>query len=198
MNSVQAVKLTHLGQMHALPFGLKPLPETVEAIVNSQIKVANYIKNHPEAIVFLEGLTENWTGVPNGFMTHVVTEMLFPMGLPEDAAKLNSLQKEFLSAKNGEGSVRILNRLGALKSMYRTISPEESTIIDSKIFEAKTLEEASIYMNEPREKAAMDSIKEVLKDNPHVKEVILVFGGSHDFSPYCGEYGFEHEKVNRL
>ncbi len=140
MNSIQTVKLTHLGQMHTIPFGIKPLPETVEAIVNS----ANYIKKHPEAFVFVEGLIENWTGVPNDSMTYVVAKELFPKGLPEDAAKLNSLQKEFLSDKDGESSVRILNRLGALKSMYRTISLEESKINHFKVFESKTFEEASI------------------------------------------------------
>ncbi|MBA3602979.1 MAG: hypothetical protein H0W50_04920 [Parachlamydiaceae bacterium] len=196
MNSVQTVKLTHLSQMHALPLGVKPLPEIVEAIVNSQIKVANYITKHPEAFVFLEGLTENWTGVPTDLMTHVVTKVIFPKGLPEDVAKLNSLQKDFLSNIDGEGSVRILNRFGALKSMYRTISPEENKIIHSKIVEAKTFEDALIHINEPRERAAMESIKAVLKDNPHIKEVILVFGGGHDFSRFCNEFGFEHEKVN--
>lgn len=189
MNAVQPVKIIHLGQANILPFGVEPCHEVAERIVNSQIKVANYIKKHPEAIVFLEGFVVNWSGIPDDSMTYEVAR-LFPNGLPEDADKLTLPQKKFLSEK--AGAVTILNRLGQLKSIYRTISPEESKINHSKLFET----EDSFYMYESRERAAMASIQEVLKDNPSIKKVILVFGNAHDFSPYCHKYGFEHKKIS--
>lgn len=117
-------------------------------------------------------------------------KFLFPNGLPTDVAKLSSLQKEYLSGKDGEGAVMTMVRLGELKSVYRTISPEESEIIDSKIFEGKFS-----FIYEPREMAAMKCIQETLKHNAHIKDLILVFGSSHDFSRYCINYGFQHEKV---
>jgi hypothetical protein len=182
------IKLIHLGQSHKLPFNYKASPEYVEQMVASQIKVATYIKNHPNALVFLEGLTESFWGIPGGGLTRAA-KILFPDGLPDDAAKLNSLQKDYLY--NGEDAVRTMNRLGDLKSMYRTISPKQSKFVDSRISKGEW-----IHIFGTREIAAMESIKEVMKKNPDKKEVILVFGDAHDFSKHCLKYGFQHEKVS--
>lgn len=182
------IKLTHLGQCHKPPFNYTAGPEYVEEMIESQIKVANYIKNHPDALVFLEGLTESFSGIPEGVFT-LSAKMIFPTGLPDDAAKLNSLQKDYLY--NAEAAVRTMNRLGELKSMYRTISPEQSEVVDSLISDGDWS-----HMFGTREVAAMECIKEVLEKNPDKKEVILVYGDEHDFSKHCLDYGFKHEKIS--
>lgn len=184
------IKLTHLGQAHKLPFNYTAGPEYVEKMIESQIKVANYIKNHPDALVFLEGLTESFSGIPEGMFT-LSTKMIFPTGLPDDAAKLNSLQKDYLY--NAEEAVRTMNRLGELKSMYRTISPEQSKVVDSLISDGDWS-----HMIGTREVAAMECIKEVLEKNPDKKEVILVYGDAHDFSKYCSDFGFQYEKISTV
>lgn len=185
------IKLTHLGQCHKLEFGLEPSPEIIEEIVESEIKVANYIKAHPDAFVFLESLTENYNGAHLGYSSSVA-KITFPNGLPDEAAKLNSQQKNFLS--KCQGAVRTMNNLGELNTIYRTITPEQSELIDSRIGRGDYT-----AMLAPRERAAMDSIVEVLKEKNEVDgetEVILVFGDAHDFTGYCREYGFVHEKIS--
>lgn len=137
------IKLIHLGWMHALPFAAEETTsEYFEDMVKSQIKVANYIKNHPNSLVFLEGLTESYSGIPSNTF---VARMLFPDGLPDDAAKLSSLQKKYLY--DMEDAVRTMLYLGELKSIHRTISPEQAEVVDIRV----------------REKAAVECIQEELK-----------------------------------
>lgn len=180
------IKLTHLGQIHKLPFGYNASPKHIEETVKCQIKVANYIKSHPKAFVFLEGLTESYSGIPRDEMSSIV-RTYFPDGLPDDAAKLNKLQQDMLY---DFGAVRTMNYLGELKSMYRTISPEQSAIVDSRIASGDWSD-----MLTTREKAAMESVQEEMKKNYDLEEAILVYGDFHNFSEHCQEYGFEYEKV---
>lgn len=207
---MNTVKLTHLGQMHRLPFGIKPSPEIANQIVESQIKVANYIKEHPNALVFQEGQTENLLSVPFNDMTFFVRDILFPQGIPDDISKMNAMQKEFLSTY-GESMAPTLLRMGELKALYRTNTPKEFNAIHREAQEGylKALmgpkEEAeerslrAVIKNSPKvERAAMECMQEVLKHNPNAKEVIIVFGDKHDFSMLCKEYGFEHEKISCL
>lgn len=182
------MKLTHLGQTHQLPFGYKASPEFIEKMVESQIKVANYIKSHPNALVFLEGLTENYSGIPDEMLSFTA-KMIFPNGLPDNVVELNLLQKKFLY--DFDGSVRVMNFLGELKNIYRTITPEQSAIVDFKISEGDYN-----HIFTTREKAAMDCIQEVVKENSAIKEVIVVYGDVHDFAQHCRAYGFEHTKFS--
>lgn len=193
---VSEIKLTHLGQAHKLPFNLTASSEYVEHVMESQIKVSNYIKNHPDALVFLEALTESFSGIPEDEFT-VIAKMLFPDGLPDDAAKLDSFQKDYLY--NEEAAVRTMNRLGEVKSMYRTISPEQSKVVDSLTPDddwSHLSEDDWSHIDGIKELAAMECIKEVLEKNPDKNEVILVYGDAHDFSKHCLDYGFQYEKIS--
>lgn len=90
------IKLTHLGQLHRCPFDSRVTPEVIELVATSQIKVANYIKAHPKALIFLEGLTESYTGIPGDRLTSVV-KIIFPSGVPASVGALNQLQKKILT-----------------------------------------------------------------------------------------------------
>ena len=57
------MKIIHLGQLHKKPFGHKPTKEFLECVVDSQLKVIEYIKTHPDMPVLHEGLSENYQGV---------------------------------------------------------------------------------------------------------------------------------------
>lgn len=181
------VKLTHVGQFHKV-LGQHSIDEKIlNGVVESQIKVANYIKSHPKAIVFLESWYDNYSSSDMGPMKFIAWK-IFSGKLPDDISKMDLQQKEFLYEM---GAVITMIYLDELKKVYRTISPSQSELVDSRIAQGDLS-----YMYKPRELAAMDSVKEVLESNPEIKEVILVFGSDHDFSKHCMDYGFQHEKVD--
>ena len=184
MNTIQ---ITHLGQSHRLPGDLQPSPEILELVVDSQLKVANYIKEHPNALVFKEGLIENQFGI-NEHEVSFLAKFLFPHGLPNDSSKLSSEKKEFIY---NMGAVGIMNCLGELTTIYKTRTPEENADIEFLIDKGEDHRLILAF----EEKSAMNCIQKVLKKKTNVNEVILVYGDFHNFESYCGELGFKYEKI---
>ncbi len=187
---MKKVKIIHINQQHKLPFGIKPVPETVKATVQSQFMIAQELKKHLKCPILLEGLYEdgfNGTSLP---FAHVA-KMLFPKGFPKNFAELTQLQQDFLY---DQGAVFTLFYLGEIPSMCKSIHKEASRIINKQISEG-----AYEKIHSPREIEAIECAKEAAirqfgtLDNA---TVIIVFGGAHNFKPYCEKEGFEHEVIN--
>jgi hypothetical protein len=92
------MKIIHLGQLHKKPFGHKPTREFLDCVVDSQLKIIEYIKTHPTIPVLHEGLDVNLQG--GNFLETVKARAIFPNGIPEKSA-LNKAQKEYLYEHGG-------------------------------------------------------------------------------------------------
>jgi hypothetical protein len=183
------MKIIHLHQQHKLPFGIKPIPEVIDATVQSQFMVAQEIKKRPRCPVLVEGLFEDVSDADSLKLSQVV-KIIFPRSFPTDFNDLTPLQKNLLYDK---GAVLTLFYLGEIPSIYKSIHKEASEAIERQISEGFY---AQIF--KPRETEAIACAKEAAIK--HFKKldgstVIIVFGGGHDFKPYCDEERFEYEVI---
>ncbi len=188
-NRTRAMKIIHLAQRHKLPFRLKPSRKIFEATASSQFMVAQEIRRHPGCPIVCEGLYENASNA-SSLMMSSVAKMIFTKGFPTDFNELTLTQKEFLYDK---GAVFTLFYLGEIPSMYKSIHKEISDVIEKQIEDG-----SSLHMFAPREKEAMDCAKEAAIDfygKTDNSTVIIVFGGMHDFKPYCDVQRYEHEMI---
>ncbi len=148
-----SVRIIHLGQRHSSEFDKHDL-KNKDYVIESQLKIANYIKEHPNALVFVEWQTKN-CNKSNNFKSSCFSS-IFPNGIPENSAELNKLQKGILAdilAPN------LMRSIGKLDDVYKVISAKQSAIIHTEIRKNNY----TFLFNEVREKAAMKSIKKILK-----------------------------------
>lgn len=177
------MKIKHLGQRHALPFGYTPSSECIDSTVTCQLKIANYISSNPEVPVFLESLTED-SHEGSGPVADAI-KILFPNGIPSDFNKLNQTQKKIIYEY---GAVMLLHLLGKLKNIYKTITADFAAKIDAGMLAGNW------YAT--REESAIEEIKLFATRSPSIEEVILVYGDAHNFTDYCKKNGFEYRKIS--
>lgn len=181
------LKVIHLGQVH--PRRNRNLTDShIKRVLNSQIKVAQYILKHPNTLVFVEGLAENYLS-PASEEFQIRAKKLFPEGLPDNPNDLNLFQKYYLYTWR---AVRVLFYLGLINSLFRTTTQIEKELVVKHVEAGE-----QNYIFGPREKIALNHIEEVTKRSPQ-KRVILVFGNAHDFSEECNLHLFAYEKISCL
>jgi hypothetical protein len=104
----ETTELIHLRQCHAVP----DKSNFVDAL-DSQVKIAVYLKANKDAAIVLEGLTEDYT--PE--VRKVTAEMqkyaksCFPAGIPSSSTEMSDSQKQFLYR---EGAARTMFYLGEI------------------------------------------------------------------------------------
>lgn len=179
------MRIIHLGQLHKKPFGHRPTKVFLECVVDSQLKIIEYIKAHPNTPVLHEGLSQNYEAASHD--DKLKARIIFPNGIPEKSA-LSIVQKEYLYEKGG---VFALYYLGELEKIYKAIHPEISRVIDQGVANGNL----SLIL-EPRQREAILCAREVMASISGIKSVILVFGDSHDFQRYSSEYPLEFAKVS--
>ena len=179
------IKVTHIAQAHRLPFGIEASDVYMEKSLRSQLTIAKLLQDNKTTPVLLEGLTENSSDF-SGRMAGVARHF-FPRGVPESLAELNKDQKKFLYEY---GAARTLHFLGVIQTLNRSIHPGQSEKIDRLI-------KAGDYshINVPREIEAMSCIAEVISEKK-TDNVFLIYGGAHDFSPYCTKHGYEYYRID--
>ncbi len=187
--------LIHLGQVHKIP-GKVP-DEFRKAVVNSQIKIVEYLRKEKIVAVIAEGLFEDANPAlfkalddPAKVNMLGVAKLIFPKGIPADLSKLSDLQKEFLYEN---GAAMSMWFTGELKEVYRSIRPEASKAIDAKIAAAGEKKygkawpvmigkdkELSDLIFKQRDEAALEEVARVQKTG--ALKIALIFGQAHDFS----------------
>lgn len=184
------IHMFHITQAHKLPFGMKPEPEYIETVIQSQLNVAQAIKEHKNRPVLVEGLHEDAFFDPDNEFNKAA-KMIFPQGLQRNSKELTSLQREFLYSN---GAAFTMLYLGEIPRLYKSIHKEASDVIDQQISSGDF---EKIFS--PREKEAIDCVKEAASkqsDNPNKTTVLLVYGGGHNFDSYCKLENFDCEVIN--
>jgi len=184
------MRIIHIKQLHKLPFEIKASSEVLNATIHSQFMVAQELKKHTRCPILREGLYEDASDASSNPLSDVA-KMFFPKGFPTNFHELTSLQKEFLY---DQGATFTLFYLGEIPSLYKSIHRDVSDIFDNQIAEG-----AYEKISAPREIEAIECAKEAAINYFGKKDdatVIIVFGGFHDFKPYCDKEGFEHEVVD--
>jgi hypothetical protein len=183
----ETTELIHLRQCHAVP----DKSNFVDAL-DSQVKIAVYLKANKDAAIVLEGLTEDYT--PE--VRKVTAEMqkyaksCFPAGIPSSSTEMSDSQKQFLYR---EGAARTMFYLGEIDFIKRSIDPVTSRKIDHEIERygtetyggswhqfIKTDPILNKLIMGDREKAALSEVNQLISEGK--TKIVLVFGGAHDFS----------------
>lgn len=198
--------VVHLPQEHWVP-DYHDDQDTIDRVARSQFEIAHSILKDKRA-VFYESLyadltIEDVTTGPSPTMTDAAI-MIFPEGLPNDFAKLNPLQREFLAKEGGAKMLLYLGKVDRLRKVYQT--QEQSDAIDQKIstqskkyggisnaLKAKDPVILDLIFKQ-REAAAATEITSYLKANPG-KKTTVIFGGLHDFSDEFPR-GFERARCH--
>jgi hypothetical protein len=179
----------------------EPTQETIEAIVQSQLKVIKAIKERPNSIVMEEGRYQNINDSDlddanyNMFNSAVgimrlAARSIFPQGVNQDCHALTALQKKFIYEKGG---TLTLFYLGEISSIYKSIHKEVGDAIHQQV---RSNDFSSIDL--PREKEAVACAKEAVMEHYgrcNGSSVLVVFTASHDFKPLCDQEGFSFESI---
>lgn len=187
------MKIIHLVQQNKLPSWIKSSPKIIEETVQSQFMIAQEIKKHPGFPVLVEGLSVDVSDVDSINLSHVVRKILFPDGFPWSFKKLTPLQKDFLYT---EGAARTLFFLGVIPSLHRSTREEISNFIERETSKPLSWLKQAAHEIEAivcAKKAAINRFQKL-----DGATVIIIFGSSYDFKPYCDERNFEHEVVNTV
>jgi hypothetical protein len=187
----QKVSITHVKQMHMPPKSSEEMitDDMIEHIACSQYGVIKTILANPEAIVVKEGLTEDYTPSTKHQMLAKTTQIILPLGIPDDYSKLTPLQKKFLADLGGAEVLFFLNKL---THIYKAITVDDDKRISSivrgdqkELTSAQLLNrilkpEISLLVFGEREKLALTLAKKaaLLSKKNHV---LLIFGSKHNF-----------------
>lgn len=120
------VEAIHLGQLHSN--GPNPDPKFFDAVVRSQLKIADALRYAPSANVILESLTDDLTQPLYALLSQggagtdlAYAKRTFPNGLPKTIEECNKEQRKFLY---NYGSVRALYYLGEVRHVRAAIDPQ--------------------------------------------------------------------------
>jgi len=187
-------RFIHIRQLHANPHDRlfssdDPLKECVVA---SQLKVAQAIKQYPDCPVLAESLEENINIKDCDRELVLRAKVLFPNGIPSNSEELSFAQKKMIYEF---GAPDLLLLLGEIPTLHKTVQKEVA---------ANLLKEAlagnSEIRFEAREQQAVVCAKEILSSQQCVNQdrptVLVVFGGLHDFGPFCKAREVSYERVD--
>ena len=185
------MKLIHLAQVHKNPYNEAKIDSgEFNECVSSQLKIANYLIRYPLCHVIAEGVIDtSLVGLnAKASAAKVYLNKIFPTGFPEAPEELTDMQKKLLYSF---GASFIMFGLGKIK-LHRSTSPQfEKLYIESSTHWSPL---DHIHLFEEREKEAMTCIQEIIFDE-EPNEMILIYGGAHDFSSYCDKLGYQYERI---
>ncbi|ARG97507.1 hypothetical protein B6N58_07420 [Legionella micdadei] len=150
-------------------------------IAASQFAVAQEILKHPQAVVVQEGL-DHERSYGNDEIGEEELSLFSKETFDNDFAKLTSQQREVLVKHH---AAPILCSLGLIPKVYPSIDPDTWSQLHEDIEAAKNnmeqLKETEQKWRPLREAQAVDHCIKAAQD-AGMNDVLLVFGGGHDFS----------------
>lgn len=172
-----------------------------EEVSKSQFKIAKYIEKNSNLPVFSEQIDTNISlrDLSSEQLQKVASEVLkntFNSGLPQSYSDLTLDEKRRLFSSGGD-LVQLL--LGKIDTLYKVVPNREvqdvifkevtDSLIKNPIAESDSgffSKDSEVYklIYDKRERLALNEINNYFDKNPHQKEVILIYGGAHDFSRY--------------
>ena len=197
------VKVTILGQRHKTDNYDGSDKIKNEEISKSQFLILKEIEKNPNALVFLESHTEDYTPelLLNNKTIKLLSEiakMFFPEGkIPEDYSQLTNMQKEFLREYGGALTAYFM---GVIDTVHRSISPsnckeidlatkelistgrllKSSVPIDTLITRKDFTEEGEDVVFTQRENCLEQEVVQVANQPENKgKDVIVIYGAAH-------------------
>lgn len=196
------IEIIHLKQFHkilSIP-EYDEQKEICDKVVKSQFELANYLANNNNAPVVLESLYDIIDCNNSYEMCSLTKEVIFSAGLPNSFEDLTYEQKAMLYEC---GAAITLTYMGVLPKTYPSIDRDSSDKIDA---EATKLAYEEIYLETTtteyfgnREHFALDYAKLAAQDyygDSTQGKVFIIFGGAHDFSKECNEFGYKHSEID--
>lgn len=190
----ESLKIFHLTQRHKVEGGSA---KGKELATHSQYNIAKYISIHNKIPVVVEGINEDSKNIcaTRKDDCDFARNIVFPNGLPQKYEELNFLQKSTIYEMGGPVT---LLYLGIIPALYGAIDEHNGNIANEKLERLSTREFLATFRRDPnwdnREALAIEFCKKAAKKHygdTHNKEVILVFGGDHDFTSECNKQGFK-------
>ncbi len=174
----------------------------LDMVVQSQLKVAQLIKKHPNTPVVSEscGRTLSYPLTDEvSIQIHKKIKEIYSQGMPEKLESLTDVQKRLLYEY---GAPFLLFFLGQIKTLYRS-SNEDGEVANamkhmSSVKDSDNYNELLDILDEPREKEAiqhaieaiyLDDLKNNTTNLPNHqllnRQVLLVYGSAHNFKRHC-------------
>jgi hypothetical protein len=199
-------RITFLPQTHPVPNSQETsYSDEQESIARSQHQIAKYIDANPMP-VFSEQMTKKdvkWSDIPEVVRPKLVALMseIFPEGIPENFNDLSNLQKWKFVANGGE-LIELMRQ--KIERVHRVLEDAETADKVFSPFDAWLLKEDAKHLNPyppdirnivytNRERLALEQINKFFQAHPEEKDVILIFGGNHNFNLY--PYSFNPDCV---
>ncbi|OGT38924.1 MAG: hypothetical protein A3F12_01960 [Gammaproteobacteria bacterium RIFCSPHIGHO2_12_FULL_38_14] len=190
------MRIIHINQAHK-PALANPPQEIIDEIIRSQFQVGQELKKYTGYPILLESLHKDLSDASSFSLEmakiSLSAKILFPEGFPKNFSNLDPIQKNFLY---DQGVVFTLFYLGEIPVLYKSIHGEVRNNIDQQISEGRY---GQVFT--PRELEAIECAKETaIKTFKTLDKatIIIVFGGGHNFKPYCDKEGFEYELINTI
>jgi hypothetical protein len=196
------VTVTHLGQAHwASQIATEPDPqkqnELKNTVLSSQMKIRSYLKQHPDAAIFVEGawhdeFPEDLTvpveknkrfegldklekealkkSISRRKAAKRTFDKLFPNGMPSDLNSLSQEQKEF-TVRRLSADLMLLS--GEIKSIYSTSNLELESWIHGKVKElCVKIDKKCLKLNRKKEAVFKDAdeVKETFRNKVNLSE----------------------------
>ncbi len=203
------MKIIHIAQGHKKPIlikGDKPSSDIIDKVVHSQLKVAIAIKLHLPCPVVNER-----TGYNQERFTSRNIKKAFPTGIPTQFNQLTNEQKRMLYE---EGAAQILYDIGKIPILYRSYSTKMAARMEQVLnnpidisdmptsvacFKLEQKSNELDALSAERELEAIQYAEEAAFKKYSTfdgAKVIIVYGASHNFKPYCEERGYDHEIID--
>ncbi|MCT4635112.1 MAG: hypothetical protein N4A31_02540 [Rickettsiales bacterium] len=187
------IEIIHLKQFHRIP----GIPEydkqnnICNIVVKSQLNLAKYLERNNDIPVVSESLYDNINCENSSEMCAVTKQYIFPNGLPDSFEQLTHVQKAMLYEY---GAAITLTYAGVLPKTYPSIDKDNSDKIDNDFSKG-------IYNDifSTREKFAIENAKLAAQDyydDSTQGKVFIIFGGAHDFSKECDEFGYKISEID--
>jgi len=191
-------RIVHLAQLHYRSENANN-PEEMQCVWASQKAVAQYLLQHPNAIVFRESQTE--TSEHQNLLHKLPQDVAsvqrtFQGWNSSDLETLNEFQKQCFVIL---GAALTLHYLGKIHAVHRAISPEKQASISMQIQQEFRRGNCDVYSQQlapllfdQREQALVDEVRTFLNttkiDNPNI---VFTYGFGHNFSRYFDPRHFE-------
>lgn len=185
-------RFIHIKDMHRLPGKFSQDNPLTVAVVRSQLKVVETIRNFQgDFHVFTESLEKDLDIKDCDRSIVFMAHHLFPDGIPSTIDELTLSQKDFIYDYGAPDLMLFLNQIPKLYATSKKIS---RLMLENAIKQGDTETQF-----DAREEETIACVKEVFTSQEATNRgqpvALVVFGGSHDFQTLSNREGFSYEKI---
>lgn len=192
-------RILFLPQTHASIMGeqLQVTPEWFNATVQSQFKIATYLKQHKDLSVFSEQVSSETTMKtvsPDFLEVTKQIRSIFPNGLPVNFQTLTDQQKTIFAKAGGDamtfmfGDIQEIHKVVESDQVEDELIGKVTTWVKQHPYATEYPPEISNIIFNIREGLALDQINQFFAKHPEQRDAILIFGNLHDFRTHPDKF----------